>query len=173
MKAGVLGRLRRRSPKTAGPCGPAVFVLTRGPPGPPNPSTSVPDRQTLRQTNSAHWMIARRRTASRSWRTTGRRSRGITQRPNLVIVLTRTELESTFPAPMCWRSHARITPEIEGVMNLHRGLLGLADATQQLHLGMPSMQAERHELFAKARRAEGSRSESAAAVAPGERSLSV
>jgi len=97
----------------------------------------------------------------------------VPERPaNLVIVLTRTELESTFPAPMCWRSHARITAEIEGTMNLHRGLLGLADGTQQLHLGMPSMQAERYELFAKDRRAEGGKSESAAAVAPVEQAAS-
>ena len=44
--------VEHRSPKTAGRCGPAVFVLTQGRLGPPNTSRCIPDRQTLRQTGS-------------------------------------------------------------------------------------------------------------------------
>lgn len=83
----------------------------------------------------------------------------VAERPaNPVIVLTRTELESTFPPPMCWRGHPRFTAEIEGRMHVRHSLVGLANATQQLHLDLLSMETEWHErhekrLVAKAKRA--------------------
>ncbi len=45
--------VEHRSPKAAGPRGPAVFVLTPGRLGPPNTFRYIPDRQTLRQIGSA------------------------------------------------------------------------------------------------------------------------
>lgn len=91
----------------------------------------------------------------------------IPERPaNPVIVLTRTELESTFPPPMCWRGHTRLTPEIEGTMSVRHSLVGLADATQQLHLDLPSMEAERYEQFKKRREAKANKVVAAAVVAP-------
>ncbi len=50
---------KHRSPKTAGPCGPAVFVLRQRPPGPPNPARSLADRQTLRQTSQGAYPMGR------------------------------------------------------------------------------------------------------------------
>src|SRR5207245_2207404 len=82
---------------------------------------------------------------------------------NPVIVLTRWELEGTFPPPMCWRGHPRLTPVIEGTMSVRHDLLGLAEATQQLHLDMPSISVERHERLER-RRAVKARTESAAAA---------
>src|SRR2546425_3669954 len=41
--------VEHRSPKTAGPRGPAVLVLTQGHLRPPSTSRSITDRQTLRQ----------------------------------------------------------------------------------------------------------------------------
>ncbi len=83
----------------------------------------------------------------------------IPDRPiNPVVVLTRTELEATFPAPMCWKGHPRFTPEIEGRVNLRDDLDTLADATQQLHLDLPSIQTERREHFERQRAAIAARS---------------
>src|SRR2546428_655260 len=50
----------RWSPKTAGLCGGAVFVLTKGRLGPPNTSLSIRDRQTLRQTSNWHGLADKR-----------------------------------------------------------------------------------------------------------------
>jgi len=50
---------------------------------------------------------------------------------------------------MCWRGHPRFTKEIEGRANLHDDIEGLADITQQLHLDMPSLSAERYERYMK------------------------
>src|SRR2546429_8188714 len=44
----MLTDLRHRPPKSAGPGGPAVFVLKQGRVGPPDTSRYIPDRQTLR-----------------------------------------------------------------------------------------------------------------------------
>src|SRR5947209_12071506 len=51
--------VEHRSPKTAGPCGPAVLVLRQGSPRPPNPARSRADRQTLRQTNAVRRLSSR------------------------------------------------------------------------------------------------------------------
>ncbi len=52
---------------------------------------------------------------------------------------------------MCWRGHPALTKEIEGRANLRDDIERLADVTQQLHLDMSSMSAERHERFRKQR----------------------
>jgi len=90
----------------------------------------------------------------------GRREMRPDRPANPIIVLTRVELESTFPPPMCWQGNPRLTPEIEYSFGMHDDVVvALADATQRLHLDMPSMQAERLELFQKqqaARKGQGS-----------------
>ncbi|MGA9061264.1 MAG: hypothetical protein WB341_06310 [Terracidiphilus sp.] len=59
---------------------------------------------------------------------------------NPVLILTGHELLSFFGPPQCWEE-ARLKNKFDRV----RGLLSTCDATQQIHLGLPSWEAEWHQ----------------------------
>ena len=81
----------------------------------------------------------------------GERDAALSGRPSSpVLVLTEWELSSGYPAPLCWKDHPRLTTELKGRMDVRGSVTGLADATQQLHLDLQSIDAEVRERLERA-----------------------
>ena len=80
------------------------------------------------------------------------RKYGELDRPrNPVLLLTGTELFSSIGPPQCWRNAGGAMKAFADSGRLGQGLVGLCDATQQLHLGLPSWWNDWRDKFAKRR----------------------